>query len=494
MTSTLGKSVPDRTPNLLESADPDAAGHLPMHRRSDDNATGNVGLMLVGEPTQTSGDGGDAEAEAALIDLASAPKHRPAALVRKFELPLLMIAGLGPAMMAWSGFGRAFFTESFEETTAALAASIVLAWYILFQIKDHANARLLSYVLPVNLAVFSAVLALVALLRIPYSGSYFTIGAVCAVAASFLTAVYERRLVKLHFVVPGGRASEIVRDSQYRTAPPIAAIERLIETGWREWAIVADLHHPHCERTGRVFAKAALSGIPVYHFRTVAETRSGQVKITHLSENDLGSLIPNMSYLSIKRAIDVLGALLLIPLCLPLFAVVALLIRLDSPGGAFFMQDRVGYRGRTFRIIKFRTMRERRLAGAKPEDRESTKTRTDDDRITRIGRALRKSRLDELPQIFNVLRGEMSIIGPRPEASALSAWYDAELPFYPYRHIVRPGITGWAQVNQGHVTEVDDVLDKLRYDFYYIKNISLWLDLLIALKTVRVVVRGIGAR
>jgi exopolysaccharide biosynthesis polyprenyl glycosylphosphotransferase len=237
-----------------------------------------------------------------------------------------------------------------------------------------------------------------------------------------------------------------------------------------------------------------LSGIPVYHFRTVAETQSGQVKITHLSENDLGSLIPNMSYLSIKRAIDVIGALVLIPLCLPVFAAVALLIRLDSPGSVFFLQERMGYRGRTFRIIKFRTMRERRAVEGKPEDRESTKTRADDDRITRIGRFLRTTRLDELPQIVNVLRGEMSIIGPRPEACALSAWYDAELPFYPYRHIVRPGITGWAQVNQGHVTEVEDVLDKLRYDFYYIKNISLWLDLLIALKTVRVVARGIGAR
>lgn len=489
MTSTIGKSLLNNT----EVADTRAPAQPPIRRVNPEDAASEPGLMLVAAA--------DAEAltepseeDAASSDYTAVPIHHSAALVRRFELPLLLIAGLGPAMLAWAAWGRAFFTESFEETTAVLVGSIVLAWYILYQLKDHPNARRLSYVLPVNLAVFSAVLALVALLRIPYSGSYFSVGAVFAVAASFLAAVYERRIAKLHLVVPGGRSKEIVLDSQYRAAPPIAAIEQMIETGWREWAIVADLHHPHSERTERMFAKAALAGIPVHHFRAVAETQTGQVRITHLSENDLGSLIPNAPYLTVKRAIDIASALLLIPLCLPLFAVLAILIRLDSPGRAFFVQERMGYRGRTFRIIKFRTMRESRVAPGTAEDRDHARTRSDDDRITRLGRLLRKSRLDELPQIFNVLRGDMSIIGPRPEACALSAWYDAELPFYPYRHIVRPGITGWAQVNQGHVTEVSDVLDKLRFDFYYIKNISLWLDLLIALKTIRVMGQGLGAR
>jgi exopolysaccharide biosynthesis polyprenyl glycosylphosphotransferase len=493
MTSTLGKGLPDRAHDLEEFAVPRSPAQNVIRRPSMDAAAGEPGLMLV---TAANSETGPelADNEAGLIETATGPNHRRAALVRRFELPLLLFAGLGPAVIAWAGWGRAFFTESFVETTAMLVGSIMLSWYILYQLKDHPNARRLSYVLPVNLFVFSAILALVALVRIPYSGSYFTVGAVCAAAASFLTAVYERRLEKLHLVVPGGRADEIVLDSQYRIAPPAAAIERMIATGWREWAIVADLHHPHSEQAERIFAKAALAGIPVYHFRTIAEAQTGQVKITHLSENDLGSLIPNLPYLAVKRVIDIIGVLVLMPVCLPLFAGLALLIRLDSPGRAFFIQERMGYRGQTFRIVKFRTMRELSEGPDTPADRDSAKTRSDDERITRIGRFLRKSRLDELPQIFNVLRGDMSIIGPRPEACALSAWYDAELPFYPYRHIVRPGITGWAQVNQGHVTEVSDVLDKLRFDFYYIKNISLWLDLLIALKTVRVMVQGHGAR
>ncbi|MCB0182606.1 MAG: sugar transferase, partial [Anaerolineae bacterium] len=126
--------------------------------------------------------------------------------------------------------------------------------------------------------------------------------------------------------------------------------------------------------------------------------------------------------------------------------------------------------------------------------RDDAMTKDDDDRITRVGRFLRKVRLDELPQAWNILKGEMSWIGPRPEAISLSEWYENEIPFYSYRHIVRPGLTGWAQVNQGHVTGVDTATHKLRFDFYYVKNISLWLDVLIALKTLRVVAGGFGAR
>ncbi len=117
-----------------------------------------------------------------------------------------------------------------------------------------------------------------------------------------------------------------------------------------------------------------------------------------------------------------------------------------------------------------------------------------DERITRLGRLLRHSRIDELPQIINILKGEMSWIGPRPEASILAEWYEGELPFYSYRHVVRPGITGWAQVNQGHVVEVGDVHEKLQYDFYYIKNFSLWFDVSIVLLTVKTILTGSGAK
>ncbi len=432
--------------------------------------------------------------EADAVKFSAVPPRRGNQFLRQFELPLILTGGLAPALAVWSLLDRPYFTGAFVETITALIVSITISWYILSRLKDHANARHLSYVLPVNLLVFTGVFTVMALMRIEYSGSFFAAGAVSGVMASFLSAVYSRRLINPHVVVSGGRANEIELSGHFMPAPSLTDMEALIKAGRRDWSIVADLHYMHSERGERLFAQAALAGIPVYHYRQIAEMQSGQVKISHLSENELGSLIPNVSYASLKRVIDVVGAICLIPLCLPVFILLALIIKLDSPGNAFFVQERIGFRGLKFRMIKFRTMRERIISNDNLAMREDAMTKSDDDRITKIGKFLRKSRLDELPQVFNVLLGDMSFIGPRPEACSLSEWYNAELPFYSYRHIVRPGITGWAQVNQGHVTDVTDVLSKLRYDFYYIKNLSLWLDMLIVLKTLRVITTGIGAK
>ncbi len=166
--------------------------------------------------------------------------------------------------------------------------------------------------------------------------------------------------------------------------------------------------------------------------------------------------------------------------------IAAVFIKLDSKGPVFFVQDRVGYRGRIFRAYKLRTM--------KPEIAGAHYTEDNDKRITRVGKVLRKYRIDELPQIINVLKGDMSWIGPRPEAVPLSEWYERELAFYSYRHIVRPGITGWAQVRQGNVARPDTVQYKLHYDFYYIKNFSPWLDFVIVAMTVRTILTGFGSR
>ncbi|WP_428529465.1 sugar transferase [Pseudorhodoplanes sp.] len=255
--------------------------------------------------------------------------------------------------------------------------------------------------------------------------------------------------------------------------------------------IVADLRYPFSDDWERFIADCALSGIPVYHVKQIRESLTGRVEIEHLSENTLGSLNPNQAYVKLKQVIDWLVALAVLIVLLPLFIVIAALVRLDSRGPMLFTQPRIGYRGSTFTIYKFRTMH---VSANSLDDRERAMTKDGDSRITRIGGFLRKSRLDELPQILNILKGEMSWIGPRPEAVALSRWYEAELPFYAYRHIVRPGITGWAQVNQGHVTDVNDVLGKLHYDFYYIKNFSPWLDTTTFVKTVSVILTGSGAR
>lgn len=145
-------------------------------------------------------------------------------------------------------------------------------------------------------------------------------------------------------------------------------------------------------------------------------------------------------------------------------------------------------------MLKFRTMRFRPPSADERDALQAAMTKSDDDRVTKVGRFLRKSRLDEIPQIMNVMLGQMSWIGPRPEALPLSKWYNREIPFYSYRHIVRPGISGWAQVHQGHVTDLEAINEKLAYDFYYIKFFSAWLDIVIALRTIPTMISGFGAR
>jgi lipopolysaccharide/colanic/teichoic acid biosynthesis glycosyltransferase len=173
-----------------------------------------------------------------------------------------------------------------------------------------------------------------------------------------------------------------------------------------------------------------------------------------------------------------------------LMAIVAAAIKLDDGGDVLFRQSRVGHAGKRITVYKFRTMKPVEIA----DERQAAMTSDGDERVTRVGRFLRRTRIDELPQIFNILKFEMSGIGPRPEAEVLSVWYTSELPYYRYRHVVKPGISGWAQVNQGHVAQVDEVNRKLQYDFYYIKYFSPWLDLLILFRTIKTMLNGFGAR
>ena len=183
-------------------------------------------------------------------------------------------------------------------------------------------------------------------------------------------------------------------------------------------------------------------------------------------------------------------AFMSLPLVLPVCAIISLAILLLDGRPIFFFQKRGGFRGLPFTAYKFRTMK------SEPTREPLARNQVihNDPRISPLGGFLRRHRLDELPQVLNILRGEMGWIGPRPEPLELSMIYEKKLPFYRYRHAVRPGLTGWAQVNQGHVTSVSDIDEKLKYDFYYIKNVSIWLDFLIILKTFRIVLFGIGAK
>lgn len=425
------------------------------------------------------------------------PASPAPALAVPTQLLLYLVAGVLLPAAVWS-FARSIPLS--QPLSDGWLAQIIFAnlatWYALRKLQSYARSRLLSYVIPVNVVTFGIVFAINALARADFSWSLFLPCLFATLGTSYIVTAKLRRVnpASCHFIIPGGEIGSILGRQGFVELMSPAELDSLIKSGSITGSVVADLHHDKTPEWERAITRAALNGVPVYHYRLFEEELTGEVRIDHLRENDLGSLIPNLPYRHAKRVIDVAAAIMLSPLLLPVMAVIGLLIRLDGPGPVLFRQERVGYRGETFTMVKFRTMRQRDVAHDSEAIRNDAITRDDDDRVTRVGKFLRKTRLDELPQMWNILLGQMSWIGPRPEAVALSQWYQAEIPFYDYRHIVRPGITGWAQVNQGHVAELDAVHKKLRFDFYYVKNLSLWLDILITLKTFRVIVGGIGAK
>lgn len=225
---------------------------------------------------------------------------------------------------------------------------------------------------------------------------------------------------------------------------------------------------------------------------TLVEKSQGRILPSHPSTTSLFSSLaekPIAANSLLRRGLDILVALVLIFFAAPLMAVTALMIRIESRGPVMYRQERIGIHGHKFYIIKFRSMRTDVERDGKPKWASGY-----DSRVTRVGSIIRRLRIDELPQLFNVLRGDMSVVGPRPERPFFVEQLEQELPNYRWRHLVKPGITGWAQVRYQYGATVEDSHEKLAYDLYYIKNRTLPLDLLILLETVGTVITGRGAR
>ena len=377
--------------------------------------------------------------------------------------------------------------RTYINSTIGVFIATVIATLTLRQLRHYPGVAVARSILPVLGILFGLLIACVVALRIEYSSKILIVTFLAVLTARYaVTAMRSRAKGLLYYLVPGGNVELI---HELKTAAVVSMSTPSVET-LPNCAVVVDLRADHSEAWERFLAEAAISGRPIYHYKQVWEAETGRVQIDHLSENGFGALVPSMSYQKIKRAVDLVFTALILPIILVLIGVCALLVKLDSKGPVFFRQKRMGFRGKIFDVLKLRTM----TVGHDGGDRTLSMTQDGDQRITKIGQFLRRTRLDELPQVYNIIRGEMSWIGPRPEAVSLSEWYEAEIPFYRYRHIVRPGITGWAQVNQGHVADVTAVHEKLTYDFYYVKNLSYWLDIIIALRTVRVVLTGHGAK
>lgn len=397
-------------------------------------------------------------------------------------LPLVI---LSPGLERWGWGFWSYLPDVRTNTIIAIALAFIVSALTLRRMVRFPGAQLAANIGPAVSIAFLIAVAVLFFTREGYTRQVLFGGYLTSLAWFYAGYFVGRRYRKLKLaIVPYGEISRLnsSKDADLRV------LEEPDLSGVRVDGVVADLQANDLPPEWEKFlARCTLCHIPVYHIRQVSESMSGRVKIDRLSENEFGTLMPPLAYIGAKRIIDTAAALLLLPLILPVMLVVAAIIKFDSDGPVLFLQPRMGYKAHPFLMYKFRSMYHD-MSG------EDFTISEDDPRITRVGKFIRKYRLDELPQIFNIIKGEMSFIGPRPESVSLSEWYEEDVPFFSYRHVVRPGISGWAQVEQGYAAEVDGMTRKLQYDFYYIKHFSLWLDVLIALKTVRILVTGFGAR
>ena len=235
-----------------------------------------------------------------------------------------------------------------------------------------------------------------------------------------------------------------------------------------------------------------MKGVKIEEATSWLEKMSGKIEVENLYPSSIvfgQGFRRSASFIFARRVVSIVISLIGLIVTLPLIPLIMLAVRLDSRGPVFYTQARVGKNGRIFKVVKFRTMR---------HDAEAANgaqwAGDNDPRVTRIGRFLRPTRLDEIPQLWCVLKGDMAFVGPRPERPEFVKWLSQEIPFYGMRHMVRPGITGWAQIRYKYGSTVEDAREKLQYDLFYIKNASLGLDLLIMFQTVKTVLLRRGAQ
>lgn len=375
----------------------------------------------------------------------------------------------------------------------AITIALILSMIGLERLTQFPGQKSMVTVLPTLLSV-GLILGIVLLVfRIPYSVYYLSASAVLALLFCFVSQVYLRAVTQATIgYVPIGRCQGLLDIEDVRWVELTPCFQPAKNARMPFHAVVADLADEGLTAEWeKLLAETALQGTPVYNVLQVRESLTGRLPIKHLYENNLGSLLPSQSYLLLKRLLDTLVIIMTAPIVILIALLVASIIKWQNrhnQESILFTQQRIGQGGKLFTMYKFRSM----VANA--EANGAQMATSNDMRVTKIGSFIRQTRLDELPQFINVLKGEMSLIGPRPEQLDFVKQFNKTIPFYRYRHIVKPGISGWAQVMHGYASDEDETKVKLEHDFFYIKNFSLTLDLLIVIKTIQTMVTGFGAR
>lgn len=450
----------------------------------------------LGTVVQISADG--AVFFAALL-VAVAVQHAPyGASVSGALLPALVFAGVALSVNVTFGLYRRDEVATFGTTLGRLLVAVALGApvaYVAFGLlPDGREAQgVLGY------AVLYTIAGLILLRQVAFTARHAGFGArkvlivgtgpeASGVEASLRSLGYPRFSVVGFYAADGGTPE---RADAVRVFPSGQSLLEIVERNSVEEVIVAVREQRGGVLPLRELLECRISGVPVTDLAGFYERVRGEVPIDSLKASWLiygGGFAQDTMRTLIKRLFDIFSAAVLLTLALPVMLLTAVAIKLESRGPVLYRQERVGQGGRSFWCTKFRSMR----VDAE-KDGVARWAQAKDPRVTRVGSFIRRMRIDELPQLINVLRGEMSLVGPRPERPSFVAQLKESIRFYDVRHSVKPGVTGWAQVRYSYGASVEDASRKLQFDLYYVKNHSLFLDLLILVETVRVVLFREGA-
>ncbi len=328
-------------------------------------------------------------------------------------------------------------------------------------------------------------LLVILVFRLPYSSVFLGFGFSFQLIFYYLTIISLKWINKPIIGVPNENISdfaEIFPTQLIKVVSP--EMTEPVELD----IVVLSEHQLGSAKWSGILMHCFLHAIVVEEHTNLIEKLRGRIDLNRFSFRRSLHLVRQNNYLALKRVIDLSLSFLLLILLFPLMLFVGFLICTETKGGAIFSQQRVGLSGKPFTIRKFRTMRNEEYG------KQTKFALKNDDRITRIGQFLRRTRIDELPQLWNVLVGDMSLIGPRPEQVGLIESIETEIPLFSLRHSIRPGVTGWAQVKHGYADNLATTRTKLSYDLWYVSNASLLLDLSILLLTLKVMITGFGSR
>lgn len=411
-------------------------------------------------------------------------KVNPYIAIYSFIISLIVISG---SMLVCSLIINDFSTPNQPLINVIIGSliSYAISSLMMHKLGRFPGSRPLTYLLPTVAISILALIAGINLFRFEYSRLALTAAFFVVLVITYIEFKYlQKKQNGQYAIVPFGFYKPLVDFSQEKFT-----ILNTPEFDAKKYVgIILDnrVELPHDWQ--QFIAEALSNDVHIFKAVTAYESVTGKSPLNQYGETTYGELQVAPIYLPLKRILETTLIILSTPITLPIVTITAIAIKLESTGPAFFTQKRVGKGGKEFKMYKLRSMcLDSEVDGAKFAGE-------DDPRITRIGKVIRKLRIDEIPQFLNILKGDMALIGPRPEQAGFVKEFEKSIPLYSYRHVVRPGITGWAQVTHGYAADEDATREKLAHDFYYVKNLSLWLDLDIVFKTIKTMLTGFGAR